>query len=504
MTRQPKSLTNAEIVAEYELLTAINQGPAHLAAHLYPDRYRLRSHAVFLSEFLSTGVAEPRARLGISTPPQVGKSALVSEWLIVWSLTRNPHHRYLVISHSEDLALRASKSIRRIIREHGTRLGLILEHGSTSAQDWQLVTGGGVRAAGIGGGITGQRAHGIVTDDVIKGRIEASSRRVRDTIWDQLLSNVRTRLTSGWWVDVATRWHPDDMQARLRHMSGESWRFVELPAFARHGDAMGREPGQPLTHPEHADNDTDAQRQHWESIREALRSRPREYAALYMCDPQPDTGTLVERATLEAAHRTGEPVEARSVLAIDPADADTLTEGDNNGITHVVRATDGLIWVMGDYTMPGPIETWTARVVDLADRLEIDEIVYERNKGGRAVAVAIKSAWSAAIRRGDLTRPCPSVTSVTATKNKITRASPVAGMIADGEVVFGGYFPELEEQLATYEPGSPDSPDNMDAMVWGVTHLYRPKTRAAAKPSAGAGSIQIRPTTPTLPNWRKP
>ena len=492
MRKPPQSLSDAELIAEYELLAALNAGPAQLAAHLYPDRYRLRRHAVFLSEFLKDGLATPRARLGISTPPQVGKSALVSEWLIVWSLALNPHHRYLIISHSEDLALRASKSIRRIIREHGTKLGLVLEHGSTSAHDWQLITGGGVRAAGIGGGITGQRANGLVTDDVIKGRLEASSRRHRDTIWDQLLSNIRTRLTNGWWVDVATRWHPDDMQARLRHMSGEAWQFVELPAFARHGDAMGRDPGEPLTHPDHDDTDTAAQREHWESIRDALRSRPREYAALYMCDPQPDTGTLVERATLEAAHRDGEPIESRSVLAIDPADADTLTEGDNNGISHIVRAKDGLIWVMGDYTMPGPIEVWSARVVELANRLDIDEIVYERNKGGRAVAVAIKAAWSSAIRRGDITRPCPSVKSVVATKNKITRASPVAGMIADGEVVFGGYFPELEEQLATFEPGSPDSPDNMDAMVWGVSHAYKPQHRAQVS-GPGVGDIRIGP-----------
>jgi hypothetical protein len=34
-----------------------------------------------------------------------------------------------------------------------------------------------------------------------------------------------------------------------------------------------------------------------------------------------------------------------------------------------------------------------------------------------------------------------------------------------------GVFPELEDQLTSYEAGSSDSPDRLDAMVWAVTEL---------------------------------
>ena len=37
--------------------------------------------------------------------------------------------------------------------------------------------------------------------------------------------------------------------------------------------------------------------------------------------------------------------------------------------------------------------------------LDIDEIVYERNKGGRAVESVIRSAWSRAVRTGATDRP---------------------------------------------------------------------------------------------------
>ena len=34
-----------------------------------------------------------------------------------------------------------------------------------------------------------------------------------------------------------------------------------------------------------------------------------------------------------------------------------------------------------------------------------------------------------------------------------------------------GAFPELEDQLVSWEPDSDKSPDRMDAMVWAVTDL---------------------------------
>lgn len=486
--RDPERMSVDELILEAELHAALLSGPAQLAATLEPDTTRIRAHHTYLSNLLADNLTRQRARVGISTPPQVGKSWLCAEWLIVWQLALNPTHRYMIISNAENLALRASKSIRRLIRKHGTRLGIQIEYGSETAAQWSLETGGGVKAVGIGGGITGERVNGVVTDDVIKGRIEAASKRTRDSVWEQLLTNVRTRLIKGWWVDICTRWHMDDMQARFAELSGEDWRFVALPAFATPGDPLGRAPGDPLTHPDYADDDLPGRIDHWQACRSALRSRPAEYASLYMCDPQPEAGTLLDRAVIEAAHRTDTPTVARSVLAVDPADSDSLTEGDANGISHVIRDTDGLIWIMGDYTMHGPIEEWTRRVVELANELDVDEIVYERNKGGRAVGMSIRSAWSASIRRGDTTRKRPQIVDVNATRNKITRASPVAEMITDGEVVFGAWLVDVEDQFATYQPGSPDSPDNMDAAVWGVTRLYEPKTRAAG---AGVALNQI-------------
>jgi hypothetical protein len=34
-----------------------------------------------------------------------------------------------------------------------------------------------------------------------------------------------------------------------------------------------------------------------------------------------------------------------------------------------------------------------------------------------------------------------------------------------------GGFPELEDELCSFEPGQTNSPDRLDAMVWGLTDL---------------------------------
>lgn len=60
---------------------------------------------------------------------------------------------------------------------------------------------------------------------------------------------------------------------------------------------------------------------------------------------------------------------------------------------------------------------------------------------------------------------------VTAKRGKHTRAEPVAALYEQGRVHHCGPFPELEEQLTTWTTDSKDSPDRLDALVWGLVEL---------------------------------
>src|SRR5699024_1885372 len=110
---------------------------------------------------------------------------------------------------------------------------------------------------------------------------------------------------------------------------------------------------------------------------------------------------------------------------------------------------------LGDYTMRGSVEDYDKRVVELCIDLDMDEIVYEKNKGGNAIGSVIRSGWSAAVRDGRVTTPPPRITAVTATKNKITRASPVAQLLINGEAFLSTSadtpLTAIADQLATYQ-----------------------------------------------------
>src|SRR5699024_3902632 len=149
-----------------------------------------------------------------------------------------------------------------------------------------------------------------------------------------------------------------------------------------------------------------------------------------------------------------------------------------------------------DHTMRGSVDDYVKHVIDLCIEHDIDEIVYEKNKGGNAIASVIRAGWSAAVRDGRVTTPPPRIAAVTATRNKVTRASPVAQMLINGEAYLSASadppLTAIADQLATYQAGSSDSPDNMDAMVWGVSHVYPPAAHPH-RPGPNLAEMRIRP-----------
>ena len=62
-----------------------------------------------------------------------------------------------------------------------------------AVDEWALSNGSEWMAAGILTGITGNRADGIVWDDLIKGREQADSELVRAKTWDAYVDDFLTR-----------------------------------------------------------------------------------------------------------------------------------------------------------------------------------------------------------------------------------------------------------------------------------------------------------------------
>ncbi len=114
---------------------------------------------------------------------------------------------------------------------------------------------------------------------------------------------------------------------------------------------------------------------------------------------------------------------------------------------------------------------WSARVADAFEAHQADAVIAEANQGGEMVrAVLLQNA------------PNLPLTLVHATRGKAERAAPVSSLYEQGRIHHVGALPELEDQMCNYD-GSGPSPDRMDALVWALSHLFRP----CAKPIRACG-----------------
>lgn len=156
------------------------------------------------------------------------------------------------------------------------------------------------------------------------------------------------------------------------------------------------------------------------------------------------------------------------VVAVDPAGTRKETSSET-GIMVVGRAQvveeDGTerphFWVIEDRSGRYSPDGWGRLAVNAYYDYDGDGIIGEQNNGGEMVEATVANV--------DDTVPYEQVW---ASRGKAPRALPAVGLYEQGRVHHVGLFPELEDQLCQWEPGEgTESPDRLDALVWGITHL---------------------------------
>lgn len=170
---------------------------------------------------------------------------------------------------------------------------------------------------------------------------------------------------------------------------------------------------------------------------------------------------------------------AHRVVAVDPSSGDEGSDG--YGVSVCSLGLDGVGYVEQSHTWRAPVRQMTRRTLDLAEDVGADGIVVERNHGGRWMLEVFRQADQYA-----------RVLDVWASDGKRTRARPVAALFQPMETEpkwrarLVGFHEDLEEQLTTtvFEEKVngvrklTDSPDELDAMVWGLSYLMLGRTSA--------------------------
>ena len=170
-------------------------------------------------------------------------------------------------------------------------------------------------------------------------------------------------------------------------------------------------------------------------------------------------GLLWNRALLDRLRIDTRPQLTRVVVAIDPAST-ANKNSDETGIVVVGRDAQGHGYVLEDKSGRWTPAEWGLLATQAAKAWGADCIVAETNQGGDMVQNVIRNIDSTVRYKG-----------VHATKGKYTRAEPIYNLYELGRVYHVGQHPILELQMCTFNPNEGESPDRVDALVWGLTEV---------------------------------
>ena len=480
--------------------------PGDLVNKLEPTVHLQRDHLRRIDQELRWVHDTPDACLIIETPPQVGKSWRVSRAFPFWWWTHNPTDPILLGCYALSLARRHALATRWLVENHGAKFGLLPGREEWTSTDFTMLSGGSFRARGIGGGLTGFPGKLGLVDDPHKDRASADSPVQRDNVWNWYSSVLVTRLAPGARKIVTmTRWHPDDLVGRLlaregRLDEGGRWKVLHMPAIAQAPDPkrgfgvdpLGREPGQPLSHPAIPEGDTRALLKYWALKKSEVTIR--DWDSMFQGSPYRSEGTTLTEEDVRNRTRPAPPHSAfrRTGVGIDPSGGGR----DNAGLVAGGLDTDRKLWWTHDWSGVMSSGEWADKACVLAALVDADCFVIELNYGGDQATTLVRRAWAAQLAAGNLigpdgqplrdNAPCPRLIGVHSRKNKVLRAEPIAQAVKLGHAWFAadqwdgvGDPPaddlhSFKSSWTLWEPDTTWSPGDLDAGVHLAYELLPP------------------------------
>lgn len=193
-------------------------------------------------------------------PPGSAKSTCVSVVLPTFQMGRKPGEQIILSSYNSTLCKKQGRKSRAICKsvKYQALFDSAIRSDMSAADEWGLENGSEYMSGGILSGLTGNRADGILWDDLISGRQAADSETIRETTWAEYRESLLTRLKPGGWeIGINTRWSEYDVPGRILPSDydggsgiycgsdGRYWVVMNFQARCdRTDDPLGREIGE--------------------------------------------------------------------------------------------------------------------------------------------------------------------------------------------------------------------------------------------------------------------
>jgi hypothetical protein len=416
-----------------------------------------RHHALIIEQLERLERGEIR-KLALALPPGAAKSTYGSVLFAPWYLVRNPHHSVLAASHSMELAERWGRRVRNLIEERTKDLGITTVEGNRAAGRWQLAPRhkhdqphlmGEYLAAGAGSAIAGFRGDVGIQDDVISGREAVASESQRQKLWEWYIYDYRPRLKPhAKQLYIGTRWHEDDLWARIMAEEGNEWEQVVIPMMAEaNDDPLGRAYGEFLWPEWFTD----------EMVGTAMRD-PAVWLSLYQQKPTHEEGTFWKKAWCHPVPPRHVP--PRSVLRVYGGSDYAVSAAKGDFTVHMVIGLD-------PEDRPWLLEIWRAQTTSDVWINEWCEIVkhWKPMSWGEEVG-QILSGVGPFLERMSLEKKAHTERIQFASRlDKGTRAQSMRGLIATRGLWYASDLPgraEFEAELLAFPNGRHD--DQHDAL----------------------------------------
>lgn len=215
-----------------------------------------------LQQFYIDFITGKRPKLIISTPPQHGKSAAITDF-IAWMIGKcsetdtgvGKKLEIILAAFSDRLSTRHNKNLQKVLENKQYQLIFPKVHIPTGAdrihvRTSHLVEFPGIRTSfrntTVDGSITGETCDFGIIDDPFKNRKKANNPDHRNDIWNWYHDDFDTRLSEyAGLIITNTRWHIDDLTGKLIKFNNKKIKVLNYKAIAEE-DEPNRKQGEAL------------------------------------------------------------------------------------------------------------------------------------------------------------------------------------------------------------------------------------------------------------------
>ena len=306
---------------------------------------------------------------------------------------------------------------------------------------------------GILSGLTGNTADLFIIDDPIKNRQEADSETTRNTIWNEYLNSVRTRIKPGGkLIVIQTRWHEEDLYGLIAK-NEKNVTIINIPCECDdpEHDVLGRKLGDSLC-PEIGRGNA------WlREFKQAYvgKEGSRAWTALYQGKPVAMEGNLIKREWWKFYDTL--PELPYIIISVDAA----FKDGDDNDFVAIQ------VWgkLNRDYYLIDAIKKHL-NFVDTLDAIRSFRSRYD------AIFILIEDKANGTAIINVLSSEMEGVIPVKPEGGKVTRANAVSPAIESGHVHlprFASFVEDFMSECSSFPNGAHD--DQVDAMTQALNRM---------------------------------